>query len=130
MVFVWLMLAAVVGIAFTYFAQANTAGVLVVLPLEPFGTSNVSITASTWELIAIVFVFGIALTALIAVFGGIMRGSQAGRLKSELGACQQKSKKLTERVQQLEAELAQVQAQAEAEARAPDSKPEDQPEKK
>jgi len=121
MVFVWLMLAAVVGIAFTFFAQVNTASVNLVLPVEPLGLENIYITTSTWELIALVFVFGIALTALVAVFGGIMRGSEAGRLKSELGACQQKSKKLAERVQQLEAALAQ--SKVEAEVVIPDSKP-------
>lgn len=121
MVFVWLMLAAVVGIAFTFFAQVNTASVNLVLPVEPLGLENIYITTSTWELIALVFVFGIALTALVAVFGGIMRGSEAGKLKSELGACQQKSKKLAERVQQLEAELAQSKVKAEVVI--PDSKP-------
>ena len=121
MVFVWLMLAAVVGIAFTFFAQVNTASVSLVLPVEPLGLENIYITTSTWELIALVFVFGIALTALVAVFGGIMRGSEAGKLKSELGACQQKSKKLAERVQQLEAELAQNKV--EAEVVIPDTKP-------
>ncbi len=125
MVFVWLMLAAVVGIAFTFFAQVNTASVSLVLPVEPLGLENIYITTSTWELIALVFVFGIALTALVAVFGGIMRGSEAGKLKSELGACQQKSKKLAERVQQLEAELAQTKV--EAEVVIPDSKPGEEP---
>jgi uncharacterized protein YlxW (UPF0749 family) len=125
MVFVWLMLAAVVGIAFTFFAQVNTASVSLVLPVEPLGLENIYISTSTWELIALVFVFGIALTALVAVFGGIMRGSEAGKLKSELGACQQKSKKLAERVQQLEAELAQ--SKVEAEVVIPDSKPGEEP---
>jgi len=108
MVFVWLMLALVFGLAYTYFALANSEVVQLVLPTAMFVGQDYYVSATAWELVAIVFIAGVVIASLFGVFAGVMRGAKAGRLQVELKEAQDKVARLTQRIEQLEAELEQA----------------------